>query len=1082
MAKRKNLESPQAASPPPPDQAEREAILQCLDTSMLVEASAGSGKTTSMVGRMVGLLREGKCGVETLAAITFTRKSAAELRARFQVALEKAVREADGLARQRLVEAVDHLERCFIGTIHSFCGRLLRERPVEAGLDLAFQELDDATDARLQEEAWEQYVARRIASGDALLGELAELGLEIGQLRLPFIEFVKYPDVDDWPAEAVELPNLDPVREAIDDYLEHIAALLPTLPDDAGSDTLMPKLKRLARIARQIDLKETPRLMDFLAEFTAAKVTQKQWPGKKAQALEEQDRWDRFREGTAEPLLERWREKRYPVVLRVLREAQREYDRRRRELGGLNYQDLLLQAASLLRGKPAVRRYFRRRFTHLLVDEFQDTDPIQAEVMLLLTADNAEQDDWRNCRPVSGSLFVVGDPKQSIYRFRRADIVTYNAVRAMIERDGRVISLWANFRSTRPVIDWVNRIFETEFPATADPYSPSRRSMECGKSGGDDLGPQSVCVLRVPEEFKTNDEAVEYEADFIARTIQAEIDRSAKTSSDGDRVKPGDFLIVSTRKRNLGIYAQKLAERGIPSQVTGGSVLNEVREIGLACLCLEAITQPDNPVALVAALRSELFGVSDAALYAFKRAGGTFSLDGGWPEELKKDASHQPILDAIHRLRRYATWLRRLPPVAAIERVLADLGLTASAATRSAANVHAGSLAKAVELLRKAQTEAYSINDLVAYLRTLVDGEELHDGMAAIPAAQVPVRIMNLHQVKGLEAPLVFLADPTGKSEHGATLHIDRSEARTRGYLAIHGPSRGFGRGPLLACPANWERLAEEEDKFYAAERKRLNYVAATRAGQRLTVTLRTKGNQWNSWAYFGDWLSECPDLGEPGRCEPKRPEPVTIAEEEPLRAVAMMTERWQAVMRPTYATAAAKAISVTPMQPLPVAGEHGTEWGSVIHLLLEVAMVRPSDDLLGLAYESLSQLGLDPALAEKAVETVRSVRQSEIWQRALASPRRLAEVPFQMLEDCEGGIPRILRGVIDLVFLEDGGWVIVDYKTDARPVEYLPALVEHYEGQVRTYAKHWAEITGEPVREAGLYFTHISRYVPVGL
>jgi ATP-dependent helicase/nuclease subunit A len=174
----------------PPDQPARDAIVSMLDTTMLVEAAAGTGKTRSMVDRMIASLREGNCSIGSLAAITFTRKAAAELRARFQVALEKAVRESDGVARERLSDALDYAERAYIGTIHSFCGRLLRERPVEAGVDPAFLEFDETVDLRLRKEAWRQYVGGLMSTGDPMLGELDNVGLEIGQLESAFLDYV----------------------------------------------------------------------------------------------------------------------------------------------------------------------------------------------------------------------------------------------------------------------------------------------------------------------------------------------------------------------------------------------------------------------------------------------------------------------------------------------------------------------------------------------------------------------------------------------------------------------------------------------------------------------------------------------------------------------------------------------------------------------------------------------------------------------------------------------------------------------------------------------------------------------------
>ena len=163
----------------PPDQAERDLITRELDKTMLVEAAAGTGKTTAMIGRMVALLASGKCRTDTLAAVTFTRKSTAELRARFQIDLEKAARAAKGKERDCLDAAVATVERCVIGTIHSFCARLLRERPVEAGVDVGFQELDDVADARLRQQAWEEYIARLLATDDPILAELEGLGIEI---------------------------------------------------------------------------------------------------------------------------------------------------------------------------------------------------------------------------------------------------------------------------------------------------------------------------------------------------------------------------------------------------------------------------------------------------------------------------------------------------------------------------------------------------------------------------------------------------------------------------------------------------------------------------------------------------------------------------------------------------------------------------------------------------------------------------------------------------------------------------------------------------------------------------------------
>ena len=861
----------------PPDQSARDSIVRLLDTTMLVEASAGTGKTRSMVDRIIALLREGKCNVGSLAAITFTRKAAAELRARFQIALEKAVRQAEGETCQRLTDALDHAERAYIGTIHSFCGRLLRERPVEAGIDPAFLEFDETIDFRLRKEAWQQFVDDLVSTGDSLLGELNNVGLEIGQLESAFTSYASYPDVKDWPAPEVELPDLKPVTDELCGYAAHMERLAPTFPVDVGNDELMGKYRRIARMVRQADLQNPAQLLEILGECGKVNAVQKMWPEGQKQGKREKERWEQFVEQHAQPLVEKWHHRRYAVAMRVLERAVTIYGDLRRDLGGLNYQDLLLQAADLLRDKPKIREYFRKRFTHLLVDEFQDTDPIQAEVMLLLTADDPKQTNWHRCKPVPGSLFVVGDPKQSIYRFRRADIVTYSEVKRIIEQNGELVALTTNFRSQKPVIDWVNTTFEQILPSVADKYSPAHCSMDSGQTPGKDKS--GVEVLNVPEEYGKNPEVLAYEPEVISQVIHSAL--AAK--SEMKPAKPGDFMVIAALTRNLSRYAQQLSERGIPSQVTGGAVLSEIHQLNLFCLCLEAVTQPDNPVALVAALRSELFGISDTALYSLKAAGGRFSLHTKVPESLPAEIA-EPLTDAFSRLHRYDLWLKVLPPVAAVERIAADLGLIASAAAERGGNTLAGGMARAMELLRSAQSTAKSISELAAYLRQVVDGDETHDAIPAAFPAEAPVRIMNLHQAKGLEAPIVFLADPTGVFNHQPQIHIDRNGGLTRGYLAILGPSSGFHR-PLLAYPEQWQEFTEEEGRFQKAEKDRLLYVATTRAGKRLIVTQRKKANHLNPWSPLNAYLDGYEELKTPRALAPAKASTVTIGNREARRS-----------------------------------------------------------------------------------------------------------------------------------------------------------------------------------------------------
>jgi len=1104
----------ESTRPAPPDQAQRDRILGELDRCLLVEAAAGTGKTTSMVGRMVALIRSGKAQAPSLAAVTFTRKAAAELRGRFQLALEAALDEAEGEEHARLEAALQRLPQCYVGTIHSFCARLLRERPVEAGVDLAFEELDEDADARLRGEAWDEYAARLLAADEGgLLGRMDSLGLRLGDLTGTFRRFADYPDIAEWPCPDVPPLAVDTVRDRLQAQLDHMRALTPRLPESHGTDTLIPAYRRLPRIIGHLGELDTPaRLVQALSLFRKGKLTQKEWIKEeqftREEAKAEKARWDDFREQVVGPTEQAWYELRYATVIEVLRGAEQVYEGLRSERGLLNFQDLLLRAAELLRGQPHIRRYFAGRLTHLLVDEFQDTDPIQAEVMLLLTADDAHETDWRRCRPRPGSLFVVGDPKQSIYRFRRADIVTYNEVkRLIVDGGGDVVSLSANFRCSGPVVEWVNHVFEPAFPDAATPESPAYVALDVGRTDPGDGDLTGVYTLTTPAEYGNQDNIAEVEADRIARTLRLALDagwtvsRPGLASSERDeraRLQPSDVLIIAKKRARLQVYARALQAYGIPHQVTGGAALNEVRELALLHTLLRAVVFEDDPVALVGVLRSELFGVSDVELYEFKSCGGKFRYRSELPDGL--DETTAAALGACFAtLARHAEWLATLPPVSAIERIVADSGLMVLAASQAGGDVEAGSLGKAIEILRGQQRDAWSPSQLVEALEQIVLWEQKFDGVSARSADPPRVRIMNLHKAKGLEAPVVFLADPSGEWQHGVDLHVDRAGDRALGYLSIHGAKVGRRPAPLLAQPRGWEQHADRELAFRSAEEIRLRYVAATRGGSALIVSRREKSNKASPWAALLPSLAGAPELDDPG--EVARPEGASLALEagEVSGAIVAIEERLGATMRATDAVSGAKEYALArggeseiaasrdesqgPISaPIPE-GQYGADWGSAIHLLLELAMQAPDADLERLARTALEEFEVAAAHAPAALATVRAVMRSEIWQRAMASRRRLTEAPFlAMASDVDPAAPAeptLLRGTVDLAFEEADGWVLVDYKTDAvRGPADLDRLVAHYAPQVQLYARAWEHCCGEPVVEAGLYFSRVDRLV----
>jgi ATP-dependent helicase/nuclease subunit A len=1067
----------------PRDQDARNTICFDLGTNLLVESAAGTGKTTALVTRMINLIREGACGPGTLVAVTFTRKAAAELRVRFQTELELECKNASGIEKERLGVALVNTDPGFIGTIHSFCAKILRERPIQAGVDIGFVEMDDEEDADVKNRAWENYVAELYVKNDPSLKIVEKLGVEIGRLRTAFFTISKYPDVHDWPAEKRPAPRLAEVIPHLEDYVEAITALMPQFPDKWGTDKLIPACKPIPGGFRQICWNRESDLIDLLKLFDRnVSAVKKYWPAG-IDPDEHLEKWNEFRETQAAPVIKAWLEHTYSYLMDVVSGAIRRYEVIKRESGRLSYEDLLIKTAGLLKSNAGIRKYFRSRFSHLLVDEFQDTDPIQAEILMYLTAENPDEPDWRRCRPAAGSLFLVGDPKQSIYRFRRADIVTYNQVRGIIEEaGGKVVNLSTNFRTVKPLTDWVNTAFEAEFEAFEEQYSPRYVNLDAARlEVGAGFWPpvQKIEMPKAKRGSKTGaDEAAQsprsIEAELIARSIRDAVETKrpiARKEKENDAAGFGDFLIITPTKKNLGEYSAKLQHYGIPHEVSGGGALNQIPELRLLYALLRAVSDSYDQIALAAVLRSELFGISDQELYDFDRLGGKFNFREAVPEDLPESLSRLKECFAI--LQTYAFELATLPPVAAVERIAGHIGLFAHTGISPGWSMRAGSLSKAIELLRNSAREFWSIQEVIRFLEKLITAEEGPDTIPVRPYEGKAVRVMNLHKAKGLEAPVVFLADPTKENERKVESHIDRTTGASCGYLRILEKTRYSVND--LGAPVNWDNFAEIESRFLKAENLRLLYVAATRAGSNLIISsAETK----NRWAFFNKQLN-CPKLQDPGAQKIPYNE-LDLSQYDPAQTEAVIHRDWETLLKPTYIQTGAKKYALADHAVEAVTNRHAELRGTLIHRALESLMLDPACDVSGIITSIIAEdndLDADTAaiLSKDALETATRVLHSAVWRRFQASPRRFVEAPFVIPAENETGS---IRGVIDLVFQEAEGWVIVDYKSTRAPKEALRDYAAFYKPQLDIYASAWEAATGEAVTEKGIFFTSLDVYL----
>lgn len=1098
----------------PVDQAVRERIRTDLDTNLLVEAGAGSGKTTELVNRMVALVASGRARVDEIAAITFTRKAAAELGERFHDKIEEALAQAQrhGHAEEAgsLDRALREIDRAFIGTIHAFCARLLRERPLDAGVEPGFAELS-APDAKLLEARfWHQYSERLAHENAPILAELDAVGLEITDLASAFESVHEYPDVAFTAAEA-PAPDCAIVRGELEQLISRVDAAHPDHEPARDPDDLR-SLIRVLQHSRELSGWHEPRtFFEALDKVIHGKRkgSQKGRGTRRERstvpaALSEDFECFAAAGGPAHQALLEWYAHRYPIVLRFLQAAADAYREERIRTGRLVFQDLLVLAARMLRESPDARRDLAERYRVLLVDEFQDTDPIQAEVIMLLSSADPQAPDWWSVRPRPGSLFVVGDPKQSIYRFRRADIDIYNRVRQRFREFGDVVELVANFRSQKPIAELVNRVFPAAFPPEPTPQQARFAPLHVETDPSPQLG---VFWYRLDMGRRRSlANVAEMDARCLAAWIRSRL--AAKERS------AGDFLILTYRKDQLETYARALEAFEIPVQVTGAGVLIDV-ELRELLLLLRCLADPGNQVLTVAVLLGLFFGLDYAQLATHAAAGRSLRFD--W----LRSSPEGDVEQALAKLHEWWEWSRQYAADVSIAKIVDETGLLPWVAARELGGLRAGSLAHFLELARQAGLRGETtLPATLDFLEAALADEDVEAPLE--PGRTGVVRVMNLHKAKGLEAKVVILAHPVGKPDQSPTARIERPpDGEARGWLLLERKERK--RWIPLARPLDWAEHAAEEMGYRDAEWARLVYVAVTRAGEELVIARATTTDDKSPWQMLYPYLeAHSPRLDlVPGPPPPRHTLDVGTAT---VRGrVAEVERQREALGRPSYRIVAARAAAETHVallqeeQETPEAAgfadsaltpagrggdqlslfartsppgvrrsaDGGLAWGRVVHAALAEAgrgaggayLRRLGRDLL-LGERRPTNARGEPLELERLIKVVDSVLGSELGARLRAAERAHYELEFMTAPAPEDGpLPTVLHGAMDVIFREAGSWVIVDYKTDADGAAGIDAArLRDYRSQLDTYARAWRALTGETVKERILWFTADAR------
>lgn len=1170
----------------PPDADVRDRIISARQTNISVEAGAGTGKTTLLVERVASLLSTGT-PVARLAIITFTRKAASELGARLRRRLGEAVGRGESWAATALAD----VDRAAIGTTDSFCRSILADFPLESGLPPGFALVDEIAQEALLETAWERRLDRANEDDQRLFEELRELGVRPATLRSLGAELADHRDLAVAPLTSSDAGDL---LEIFAQAFAPVRELMGRCTDP--EDRLLQRVRSL-----DLDLRVAQAVGGAAAERTLLRRRRNDkkyatphgkaaaWGGADGKAAVV-DGLRALDDAVDAHLQARGAE----LGLRVghwLESFVGEYQRLKRERGLVDFRDLALETRRLLATHPRLRRQIAARWDVVLLDEVQDTDPLQMEIAFLLAAapDSGEADAEAGSDPdgnlsdvdsdpdgnlsdtdndpsasVSdagppadptdpltaplrpGGLFLVGDPKQSIYRFRRADIELYERARSEIARRGEALSIQANFRSHPAILRFVNHVFDGWMePPPGEAWQARYEALLPGGEEPEDseqprasvLLPdpalQAALIRRARSRGLRSHERAELEIDSAVRLVRSvtglDEHREPWTVADpetGTRrpATPGDVAVLVRKIAWGDRLADALRRAGVPANVSGGKRFHDREEIRTLSTLLDTILAPDARLARFAALRSPAFALSDDDLVR------RFD-PGDEPAE-----SSDRLADAERVLERLGGLARELPVPEFLERLTEETALLATFGFRPDGPGRVEALRLLVEAADSLTDAGFdTLPKFVSWLKTQDSGEGRSVFGELDPGAGNSVEILTMHKAKGLEFPIVLLADLGSPPSSRSSILCDRG----RGRIEFRLP------GAKHVATPGWDAAGERERVRADAEEVRLLYVAMTRARDHLVLSWPegrqgfltqlpkrldgTAGQAITSQDVQTLRVEDLPPVPEAARLHSVdtdaaiRVARTRVAQSLPFGEAAAApppADRMRIVPATVLArgTASFPAPDVSDGEPAALADDSAaaqnadeflpTHFGSLIHKCLEIAPIVVSEGSLAqqvpsawVRLESSGNFGPFPPEAERAAQErarlllhrmERDATIRDLFQRMADAPIAHRETPFLVR-----GEDAWISGTVDVLLANpDGSWSIVDYKTGAAPAAGGPAIaagvasvagvasaagaadaatsapsLDRHRRQAALYAQAVHRLTGTPVREVTLLF-----------
>ena len=1082
----------------------------CSSKSICITAGAGAGKTFTLVEKYISLLENG-IDVSEILAVTFTEKAAAEMKHK----VRKAIITKQGAKWEKIK---DDINWCRIATFHSFCADVLREFPLETGVAPRFQVIEEVERNELLSEAFDKLLSppidRRVE--DALVRLLTDISRPklnggfryIFERRSEVSKFLdSFNSKEQLEAQWNDLTvrgRREAVRRFLDDrefigaiselrtlaaqyasekdggckYLAAIQPILGNIGQGSDVETNLQAIRALqAEKGRRGGGSEKNFRSDLMRFHAAYDALQDAFDRMGTEEIEADP--DHLSKRAASLLVD------LKIVYRTFERLVREM---KRERNAIDFEDMIAIVHELfLKNETLVREEFTERFRYILVDEFQDTDSIQSEII------------WRMAggEKAGERLFIVGDPKQSIYLFRNVDVSMFKDFQQKIEDvlGGESVHLDTNFRSSPQVIGFVNHVFGQLMCDAKERWEFEYQEMRVSEGRKKDTG--SVELLLLPD-------ASGSEGEFVARRIQEIVEKGSKKvfwSVDGrdhlDQPRAtgyGDIAILLRAKTHLAEFEEALDRYAIPYRVHAGLGFFERQEIADLRNLLAFLSNEEDDLSLYGLLRSPYFAFSDDQLFRIAIKG-----HGPLWRKLRSHAAEgmdEKIEVAVRRIEKWLHCSHRLTVPQLLAKLFEESGIYAVYGGLKGGDLMIANIEKLLSMARKAQSSGFlTLADFKHWLQLSMEAGA-KEGLAPLSGGEGSVKIMTVHAAKGLEFPVVIVPEMNFFRREDSSMLLYGDGVG----MGIDAPDETDGHKMKTTMPKKVIEL--ERTRKESAERKRLLYVALTRAKDHLVMCGNMPSEREVSKELWINWVIEAaaighedvtngmkvlrPDLGikiisDPSTLdanEQDRSETERLGEEA---IASFIIDRRPIEIPPPDPILSPSAVSKNAIHGALSAGPLRTEPFEIS--CKEGVGLDDQPAIRGtMVHEILSGKNANIVLKRYGIEAPEKVkRYHDISHRFVNLPImrdvKVALIELAFMAKVEGNL---YKGRIDLLIQRnDGSWHIIDHKTGSFVGKSGKEKMEEYAIQMRIYQAAIESLVKEEV-SCSLYLVDEGKVIPI--